>query len=369
MLDSGQGFTVALSDRSPHGNWKIPSVPRLSGSGLGLSRISGNNVTRLIRRGGLRVGFACCCWVSTSNTCVLTGDVGCHSPLSDAVGLDSGSVADGEVAHPCRHAALDGAVVAHAVSVGNVARAAEEEEDGHVDLGDDAVGVAVVEVSRVEDAVRLDSAVGNHSQSLGSAARHARGGDAAGVHVGVRALSGVADGPVNGLLHLLGVGGSALARLALRDEDDAPAGDLEVEVDVAQAVGRARTVAPDHDGHLGKGVHVLGPVDGVPAEARLDRVHGLDALGRRAARLRGRLAGSRRGRRVARGRVAGAAGDALGVPLVLRNTGRTGSARRRAAPALPTTLAPDRRLRICNAGQGQAQQRLEGGCHFVGLCR
>jgi hypothetical protein len=90
LIDAnGQAVTVALSERSPHGNWKIPSVPRLSGSGLGLSRISGNNVTRLIRRGGWRGGLACC-WTWVSTTWVSTWDVDCHSPFSEVAGVDPG---------------------------------------------------------------------------------------------------------------------------------------------------------------------------------------------------------------------------------------------------------------------------------------
>ena len=53
----GRGWIDAVSDLSPQGNWKMPSVSRLSGSGSGLSRMSGSSVTRLFRRGG-RCGTA-----------------------------------------------------------------------------------------------------------------------------------------------------------------------------------------------------------------------------------------------------------------------------------------------------------------------
>jgi hypothetical protein len=42
----------AVSEVSPQGNWKMPSEPCRSGSGLGLSRMSGSSVIRLLRRGG-----------------------------------------------------------------------------------------------------------------------------------------------------------------------------------------------------------------------------------------------------------------------------------------------------------------------------
>lgn len=132
-------------------------------------------------------------------------------------------------------------------------------------------GRLVVEQARAEDADGGDARVPDLGVGLDAAAAEASGHDLGGVDVGVGALAGVGDGPVDRVRHHLGRRRPLLARAARRDGQVAVRRDLLQQLLVAAAVGAARAVAPHQHRQLGV-AGLAGHVDCVLLQAALGLV-------------------------------------------------------------------------------------------------
>ena len=164
-------------------------------------------------------------------------------------------------------------IIPLAISKRDIALPAQEEEHRLLEA---PRAVEIAQQARRPDSDVLDARVVNLRVGLDAAAGESRGGDAAGVDVRPLALARVVGDEVDGLAHDGVVGAAAAAGGAADDDEHAVGGELREEGRLAEGVGRAGAVAPDHDGELGAGGDVLGREEGVTAE----RVGGVVALGR-----------------------------------------------------------------------------------------